>query len=100
MCLFGNSEIDVEMEDANSQTTKEATPQPEPRDAKADEEPKSISVSKNGRRRGRRQVVKKVTKKDDEGYLGMLLSLIVLIFHKGACGPSMLLGIPEQLTWV
>lgn len=74
---FAHSKVDdVEMEDAISQPSKEATPEPEPEpeshDVKPDAgEPKTISTSENGRQRGRRQVIKKVTKKDDEGYLGM-----------------------------
>lgn len=53
--------------DAPEEETKE-----EPEEAKA-EEPKETMTVENGRRRGRRRVMKKKTVKDDEGYLGKSL---------------------------
>ena len=40
------------------------------------EEPKETMTVENGRRRGRRRVMKKKTVKDDEGYLGESLSVL------------------------
>lgn len=44
--------------------------QPEQLDTPKPEEPEPSIIVENGRRRGRRRVMKKKTVKDEEGYLG------------------------------
>lgn len=66
---------DEPMEDASEGASDEAldAPQEEKEDAaeaKKEEEPKETMTVENGRRRGRRRVMKKKTVKDEEGYLG------------------------------
>lgn len=67
---------DEEMPDAESAEEQEAElepepePEPEPEAKPEPEEPKHEVTVSNGRRRGKRKVMKKKTKKDEEGYLG------------------------------
>jgi DNA polymerase delta subunit 3 len=71
----------VEDKDGGSEEEVEPEPEPEPEPldepalkqastATEKEEPPAMAIS-GGRRRGRRKVMKKITMKDDEGYLSM-----------------------------
>lgn len=61
---------DEEMEDAAS--PEQAEMPVEKAEMPQEEEPKETMTVENGRRRGRRRVMKKKTVKDEEGYLGTL----------------------------
>ena len=67
---------DEEMDDATTPAAEVESQEPENAIDKADEpkeeEPKETLTVENGRRRGRRRVMKKKTVKDEEGYLGKL----------------------------
>lgn len=77
---------DEPMEDAAEGASDEAieTPKEEtidaPEEAKV-EEPKETMTVENGRRRGKRRVMKKKTVKDDEGYLGESLLITISEDH-------------------
>jgi DNA polymerase delta subunit 3 len=69
---------DDPMEDVEEDTDQGAIDTPKESEAEESqgakqEEPKETMTVENGRRRGRRRVMKKKTVKDDEGYLGKLL---------------------------
>jgi DNA polymerase delta subunit 3 len=69
---------DDPMEDVEEDTDQGAIDTPKESEAEQSqgakqEEPKETMTVENGRRRGRRRVMKKKTVKDDEGYLGKLL---------------------------
>lgn len=61
--------IDEEMPDADEEPEREPTPVEQPPPPKPTELKEEATVQ-GGRRRGKRQVMKKVTIKDEEGYLG------------------------------
>lgn len=64
------SETPIESATEDSQqleAQKESEPEPEP-------EPKEEVTIQGGRRRGKRKIMKKKTIKDDEGYLGRILT--------------------------
>jgi DNA polymerase delta subunit 3 len=66
-----DEQSDEEMEEASE---PEPEPEPEPEQPKEDKEPAEvISNSSNGRRRGKRRVMKKKRILDDQGYMGKLL---------------------------
>ena len=73
---------DEEMGDVSTPAAEVESQEPEDTIDKADspkeEEPKENVTVENGRRRGRRRVMKKKTVKDEEGYLGMYLRYIDL----------------------
>ena len=61
-----------DVEDSNDQDAIDTPKESEAEDSQGakQEEPKETMTVENGRRRGRRRVMKKKTVKDDEGYLG------------------------------
>jgi hypothetical protein len=61
--------IDEEMPDADEEPEREPTPVEQPPPPKPAELKEEVTVQ-GGRRRGKRQVMKKRTVKDEEGYLG------------------------------
>lgn len=61
--------IDEEMPDADEEPEREPTPVEQPLPPKSAELKEEVTVQ-GGRRRGKRQVMKKRTIKDEEGYLG------------------------------
>lgn len=61
--------IDEEMPDADEEPVREPTPVEQPPPSKPVELKEEVTVQ-GGRRRGKRQVMKKKTLKDEEGYLG------------------------------
>ena len=67
---------DEEMEDPGTPAAESQDAETPVEDAETpkEEEPKETVTVENGRRRGRRRVMKKKTVKDEEGYLGMLRS--------------------------
>jgi DNA polymerase delta subunit 3 len=73
---------DEPMEDVEEDTDQGAIDTPKESEAEdsqgttKQEEPKETMTVENGRRRGRRRVMKKKTVKDDEGYLGEFLSTL------------------------
>lgn len=69
--LSANYVTDEEMLDAEEEPQREPTPeeQPPPPPSKPAELKEEVTVQ-GGRRRGKRQVMKKRTVKDEEGYLG------------------------------
>lgn len=74
---------DEEMEDADDGASDNAidTPKEEEKEDSQEstkEEPKETMTVENGRRRGRRRVMKKKTVKDDEGYLGKSMNFLTL----------------------
>jgi len=60
---------DEEMPDADEEPVREPTPVEQPPPSKPAELKEEVTVQ-GGRRRGKRQVMKKRTVKDEEGYLG------------------------------
>lgn len=60
---------DEEMPDADEEAVREPTPVEQPPPSKPAELKEEVTVQ-GGRRRGKRQVMKKKTVKDEEGYLG------------------------------
>jgi DNA polymerase delta subunit 3 len=52
------------------------------------DEPKETVTVENGRRRGRRRVMKKKTVKDEDGYLGMIFNTNVLVSHSANTSQS------------
>ena len=94
---------DEPMEDADSPAVEPQEPENaiDKADDQKDEEPKENVTVENGRRRGRRRVMKKKTVKDEEGYLGMfchscMWRKVLLIFLKSP--RKRLLGSPSQRT--
>ena len=83
---------DEEMEDAADEASDNAIDAPKDEEKEEEskespqEEPKETMTVENGRRRGRRRVMKKKTVKDDEGYLGKLMK-----FHNYSCCHTMLI---------
>jgi DNA polymerase delta subunit 3 len=74
---------DDPMEDVEEDTDQGAIDTPKESEAEESqgakqEEPKETLTVENGRRRGRRRVMKKKTVKDDEGYLGKSLAIALL----------------------
>lgn len=71
--LFTNDpadhELDEEMPDADEEPEREITPVEAPPPIKPAELKEEVTV-KGGRRRGKRQVMKKSTAKDEDGFLG------------------------------
>jgi DNA polymerase delta subunit 3 len=57
------------MPDADEEAVREPTPVEQPPPSKPAELKEEVTVQ-GGRRRGKRQVMKKKTVKDEEGYLG------------------------------
>lgn len=68
-----NMDPDEEMPDANEEP-REPTPVEQPPPSKPAELKEEVTVQ-GGRRRGKRQVMKKKTVKDEEGYLGPCIPL-------------------------
>ena len=73
---------DEPMEDMEEDTNQGAIDTPKESEAEdsqgaKQEEPKETMTVENGRRRGRRRVMKKKTVKDDEGYLGKSFSIVI-----------------------
>lgn len=79
---------DEPMEDAAEGASDEALDAPkdevaeEVEEKKEEEEPKETMTVENGRRRGRRRVMKKKTVKDEEGYLGKDLFRMLIMRSK------------------
>jgi DNA polymerase delta subunit 3 len=90
---------DEPMEDVEEEATQGAIDTPKESEAEdsqgtKQEEPQETMTVENGRRRGRRRVMKKKTVKDDEGYLGELFfiamtSQMALIYYSDERGSSM-----------
>lgn len=67
-------EVEPEKEDTPMEEPEEEAPLPEPEQKEEEPEPAEvISSTGDGRRRGKRRVMKKKTVMDDQGYLGKLL---------------------------
>lgn len=73
--------IDEEMPDADEEPEREPTPVEQPPPPKPAELKEEVTVQ-GGRRRGKRQVMKKRTIKDEEGYLGKYYSFPVRPYTK------------------
>lgn len=67
--IAANPEPDEEMPDADEEPEREITPVEAPPPIKPAELKEEVTVN-GGRRRGKRQVMKKTTVKDEEGFLG------------------------------
>lgn len=80
-CNPTNINPDEEMPDADEEPSREPTPIEQPPPSKPVELKEEVTVH-GGRRRGKRQVMKKKTVKDEEGYLGLCntLGLINIFF--------------------
>lgn len=68
--------LDEEMPDADEEPEREPTPVEQPPPSKPAELKEEVTVQ-GGRRRGKRQVMKKRTIKDEEGYLGEYYRVLV-----------------------
>ena len=70
-----DSEEEPEKEDTPMEEPEEETPVPEPEKQEEPEPAEVVSSTGDGRRRGKRRVMKKKTVMDEQGYLGKLLHL-------------------------
>lgn len=70
-----SDEEEPEKEDTPMEEPEEEAPAPEPEKQEAPEPAEVVSSTGDGRRRGKRRVMKKKTVMDEQGYLGKLLHL-------------------------